>query len=208
MNLSFEWRSYLSRLGLACRPALDSLCGRAQRYPRPFTKESFFPRFKLPRSRRGRFSPFQRIVVIYYHCFSEKSRVFRYFVEKKFPTSYNRDMKNLKKLRKGANLTLQELANELELTPQVLSRYEREEHQADYNTLAKIARFFNVSIDYLLGFKAATTSAPAPALPADEKELLDLYRQLNYEGKQRLLARAEVMIEDAQQQQNKSKRHA
>ena len=49
MNLSFEWRSYLSRLGLALRSALASLCGRARfvpprgMYPAPFAKESFFP---------------------------------------------------------------------------------------------------------------------------------------------------------------------
>ena len=186
--------------------------GTPARYvPRARFTKVFLPRFKLSRSKRGSFSPFRRITFIYYHCFGEKSRVFRYFVEKKFPYPYNRDMENLKNLRKSANLTLQQLANELELTPQVLSRYERGEHQADYNTLAKIARFFNVSIDYLLGFKPATSIAPVSSsttLPADEKELLDLYRQLNYEGKQRLIARAEVMLEDLHQQPNKSKNRA
>lgn len=32
-----------------------------------------------------------------------------------------------------------------------ISRYETEERQADYETLIKIADYFNVSIDYLLG---------------------------------------------------------
>ena len=60
-------------------------------------------------------------------------------------------MKNLKTLRKSKQYTLQQLAKELAISAQVLSRYEREERQADYSTLAKIANFFDVSIDYLLG---------------------------------------------------------
>lgn len=54
MNLSFEWRSYLSRLGLAFRSALVSLCSRARELFRALlTKESFFPRFKLSRLKTG-----------------------------------------------------------------------------------------------------------------------------------------------------------
>ena len=72
-----------------------------------------------------------------------------------------------------------------------------------------LAKYFDVSSDYLLGL-SDDLDAPlySPPLPADERELLELYRQLNYEGRQRLIARAEVMIEDAQQQPNKSKKHA
>lgn len=86
-------------------------------------------------------------------------------------------MKNLKTLRKSADMTLKQLADELGTSTQVLSRYERGEHQADYETLAKIARFFNVSIDYLLDFQAATK--PISDTPTiEEKELLTDFRQL------------------------------
>lgn len=91
-------------------------------------------------------------------------------------------------------MTLQQLADQLGTSTQVLSRYERGEHQADYNTLAKIARFFNVSIDYLLGFKAATTPTPA-ALPLDETELLKNYRTLSYVGKARVAAYTDLLRE-------------
>ena len=74
-------------------------------------------------------------------------------------------------------MTLKQLADELGTSTQVLSRYERGEHQADYETLAKIARFFNVSIDYLLDFQAATK--PISDTPTiEEKELLTDFRQL------------------------------
>lgn len=92
-------------------------------------------------------------------------------------------MKNLKILRKNNNFTLQKLANELSISPQVLSRYEREERQADYETLKKIAIFFDVSIDYLLG--ASTYYYPDKIkelknaeLTLDEKKLLDDFRSL------------------------------
>ena len=65
MNLSFEWRSYLSRLGLAFRSALVSLCSRAREPFRALlTKESFFPRFKLPRLKTGIFSTFMLFTCI------------------------------------------------------------------------------------------------------------------------------------------------
>lgn len=103
-------------------------------------------------------------------------------------------MKNLKQLRKSANMTLQNLADELGTSTQVLSRYERGEHQADYNTLMRIARFFNVSIDYLLDFKAATAPQTV-ALPLDEMELLKNYRALSYVGKARVAAYTDLLRE-------------
>lgn len=103
-------------------------------------------------------------------------------------------MKNLKLLRKSFNLTLQQLADELGTSNQVLSRYERGEREADYNTLAKIAQFFNVSIDYLLGFKSAITPEPLP-LPLDETELLQNYRKLPTDLQHRATVYMEKLVE-------------
>lgn len=63
------------------------------------------------------------------------------------------NMKNLKLLRKSMNMTLQQLADELGTSTQVLSRYERGEHKADYNTLEKTARFstFRSIIYWVIG---------------------------------------------------------
>lgn len=57
----------------------------------------------------------------------------------------------LKELRKAKKISQQRLAIELHLTQNTVSRYERGERQADYQTLIALADFFNVSIDYLLG---------------------------------------------------------
>ena len=92
-------------------------------------------------------------------------------------------MKNLKILRKSKNYTLQQLAQELEISTQVLSRYEREERQADYATLSKIAHYFDVSIDYLLGISSyyypdKVKEIKKAGLSPSEEELLNIFRSL------------------------------
>lgn len=57
----------------------------------------------------------------------------------------------LKQLRKERGITQLKLAMDLNLNQNSISRYETGDHEADYETLIKIADYFNVSIDYLLG---------------------------------------------------------
>ncbi len=56
----------------------------------------------------------------------------------------------LKELRKKKKMTQLRLAMELNMNQNTISRYETGEHQADYQTLIRIADYFGVSIDYLL----------------------------------------------------------
>lgn len=44
-----------------------------------------------------------------------------------------------------------QLAMELNMNQNTISRYETEEREADYATLIAIADYFRVSVDYLLG---------------------------------------------------------
>ena len=57
----------------------------------------------------------------------------------------------LKELRKKKHLSQLKMAMDLHLNQSSISRYENMERQADYATLIKIADYFDVSIDYLLG---------------------------------------------------------
>ena len=57
----------------------------------------------------------------------------------------------LKELRKEKNISQLKLSFELHLNQNSISRYETGEREADYETLKKIADYFNVSLDYLLG---------------------------------------------------------
>lgn len=57
----------------------------------------------------------------------------------------------LAELRKDKGLNQKELAKELSLAWQTISSYERETSSPDDEMKVKIAKFFNVSLDYLLG---------------------------------------------------------
>lgn len=57
----------------------------------------------------------------------------------------------LKELRENMNLTQTELASNFNITPPSISQYEKDVRSPDYELLIKIADFFDVSTDYLLG---------------------------------------------------------
>ncbi|GGE58368.1 helix-turn-helix domain-containing protein [Priestia taiwanensis] len=58
---------------------------------------------------------------------------------------------NLRRLRKQEGLTMKELGQKLHLAESTISGYEIGNRTPDYETLGRIADFFEVSIDYLLG---------------------------------------------------------
>jgi transcriptional regulator with XRE-family HTH domain len=57
----------------------------------------------------------------------------------------------LRSLRKKAGLTMKELGSKFNLAESTISGYENETRKPDSDTLEKIADFFSVSVDYLLG---------------------------------------------------------
>lgn len=60
-------------------------------------------------------------------------------------------MNNMKKIRESLQLTQVKVANDLKLSRQVYNFYENGKRNPDMQTLVKIADYYNVSIDYLLG---------------------------------------------------------
>lgn len=57
----------------------------------------------------------------------------------------------IRELRKDKNLTQKELANILDVTNGTISNYEKEEHEPSIEALKKLADYFEVSIDYIIG---------------------------------------------------------
>lgn len=57
----------------------------------------------------------------------------------------------LKRLREQKKMTQAELGKILKISPSAIGMYEHGRREPDIPTLKKIASFFNVSIDYLLG---------------------------------------------------------
>lgn len=97
-------------------------------------------------------------------------------------------------LRKEYNLSQMQLAEQIGVSQSTIAKLEIGRNEATASTLAKLAAFFDVSTDYLLGlsdeYEGTGKSAPtAPtALPLDESELLRNYRALSYSGKARVAA--------------------
>jgi len=73
----------------------------------------------------------------------------------------------LTKLRKAKKLTQQELADKLNISRATYAQYEIGRRKPDYETLEKLADYFNVSIDYLLG----RTDIPESLLPPDAEPI-------------------------------------
>jgi len=72
-------------------------------------------------------------------------------------------------LREARHLTQEQLAQILEISRASLSHYEKNRRAPDYETLTKMAEFFDVSVDYLVG----RTDQPSSALDEDIKQFID-----------------------------------
>lgn len=60
---------------------------------------------------------------------------------------------NLKKLRNEYNVSQQQLADVVGVSQQSINKYENHNIEPDIETLKTIAKFFNTSIDYLVGYE-------------------------------------------------------
>lgn len=57
----------------------------------------------------------------------------------------------LRNLREKENITREHLAKSLDITYSALSKYETGKREPDFEILQKLASYFNVTTDYLLG---------------------------------------------------------
>lgn len=89
-------------------------------------------------------------------------------------------MNRLRELRKEKGLTTTELGEIIGCSNPTITNYERGYRKPDPETLLKLADYFGVSVDYLLGRDEALGVQMKPAaeseLTATEQELLTLYR--------------------------------
>lgn len=60
-------------------------------------------------------------------------------------------MRKIKELREQFNVSQQQLASYLKVSPSALSNWESDKREPDLATVIKIADYFNVSVDVLLG---------------------------------------------------------
>jgi len=91
----------------------------------------------------------------------------------------------IRALREEANILQADLAKHLGVSQATLSNWERGEYQPDTETLKRIADYFDVSLDYLLGrsdvrrpgeVAAASSGAPYEDIPPEVLEKLESYK--------------------------------
>lgn len=93
---------------------------------------------------------------------------------------------NLKQLREARGITQTELAKQLGVVRSTICFYESEQHSPTPEMLIKLADFFGVTVDYLLGRDELYAALSAPGVQmkptaetANETELLTLFRELS-----------------------------
>ena len=119
-------------------------------------------------------------------------------------------MLRIRELRLENNLTQKELAEKISSTSKNIWAYENQISIPPLDVLIKLADFFNCSIDYLanhsddFGNVVIHTTAPAPQLSDEEKELLENYRKLPSGLKIRAQAYLSGMVEALTPQKKKT----
>ena len=95
---------------------------------------------------------------------------------------------NLKKLLEQHDMTQKQLAKELDITPAALGNYIHNIREPDYDTLIRIADFFHVSIDFLLGHSIDSQ------ITHEEEVLLHIFRSLSTDQKEFYLEQGKIFI--------------
>ena len=89
----------------------------------------------------------------------------------------------LKELREESNLTQRDVANAIHIGTSSVGRWERGEGLPTVDFIIRLADFFQVSVDYLLGrsddFGYVNLQFPAHALSAQEQKFLKNFRKLD-----------------------------
>lgn len=88
--------------------------------------------------------------------------------------------KILKLLRKAQHLTQEEVAKNINVARSTYTYYEREEREMNFDTLVKLADFYNVSVDYMLGRTINPDfMSSQPTYSPEEIDIIKKYRTLN-----------------------------
>lgn len=80
----------------------------------------------------------------------------------------------IKELRINSGKTQEDVAKYLGVAPQTIYKYEKEINEPDTATLSKLADYFNVSVDELLGRETITEPIEIAASMKDKADLSEM----------------------------------
>lgn len=99
----------------------------------------------------------------------------------------------LKQLIEENNITQRQLSKELNIAPTTLSGYANDYREPDFFTLTRFADYFQVSVDYLIGYSDSPCRTQASCDRAVER-LLYYYEKLSPDGRDLLLDEARLLL--------------
>lgn len=104
-------------------------------------------------------------------------------------------MKRFKQLREARGFSQQKVAIDLNVSQATISKYERGEAEPDIGMICTIAKYFDVSADYLLELSDDKHSI-APGLSEAEKEMLFAFKRLDCVQKEKLKAYLQGLLQE------------
>lgn len=93
----------------------------------------------------------------------------------------------LRELRLRRKISQEEVAKHIGITRSAYSHYEINNRQPVYDTLIKLAAFFDVSLDYIIGGAQHTAPSDHSVAP-DTREMLSLFQHMNQEQRKKSLS--------------------
>lgn len=104
----------------------------------------------------------------------------------------------LRELRLARNLSQEEVARHIGITRSAYSHYEINNRQPVYETLIKLAAFFDVSLDYIIGGTCAAAGKPVDADPHETRKIWQLLQHMDREQrKQSIRLMNDLIAQDA-----------
>lgn len=107
----------------------------------------------------------------------------------------------LKALRNSKGLTIVQLCTELEMNSNTYAKYERNERDVSTDTLVKLADYYSVPADYLLGRVPAEAELLTEAETELERRLLEQYHKLPEKYRKQYLEGVRQAVEMQKQEE-------
>lgn len=113
-------------------------------------------------------------------------------------------MDRLKELRAAAGLTQQDVAKFLGVERSTYVKYERGNSDPPTPTLIRLADYFGVSVDYIIGHNPSQASVMLPKISKDDISLLEKFHSLDCMAQARILNSLEFEYKSIPQENVKS----
>ena len=111
-------------------------------------------------------------------------------------------MERIRELREEFGITQKKLSEILGVTRTAVAKWEANENGPNSDVLLKIADYFDVSLDYLLGrtdIKKAPVESDKGDRSAMEQEFIELYHRLTPDQKKTVSALISALLDDKEE---------